>query len=201
VTSAEGNKWTGNILILFDPRQTSEQTLLSELASPVETIPAVATKQMPPARLPGPTEKEAQPQLVAPEGYITGAWGRLYKILGWSSVGMAFVGAATPGIPTVPFALLAGYFFVRSSPAANAWLRQSSSLGPILRDWEERRGVTRSTKGTAFALMAGGLVFTLLAGLPPTVVVSILALELVGVVVILRLPVVEHSAAKEALPS
>jgi uncharacterized membrane protein YbaN (DUF454 family) len=68
-----------------------------------------------------------------------------------------------------------------------------------LRDWEEHRGVRRSTKWTALALMGAGLVFTLLTGLPLEVVASILALEAIGLVVVLRLPVVE-SAPPAAAP-
>jgi uncharacterized membrane protein YbaN (DUF454 family) len=201
VTSAEAGQWTGNILILFDSRQTSEKALLAELQTPIEIIPAVARPRMPTALFTAPAKQDAQPaHLAAPEVYVTGTWGRVYKALGWSSVGMAFVGAATPGIPTVPFALLAGYFFVRSSPAANAWLHRSQWFGPMLRDWEEHGGVTRSVKVTAFALMGAGLVFTLLAGLPTAVVASIVTLEAIGVAVVVSLPVVERPVASEPLP-
>jgi uncharacterized protein len=197
VSCADASRWTGNILILFDPKQTSEKALLDELRAIIATPAASA----PPAAMTAVVANDPLPPPAVSEAYLTGAWGRLYNLLGWSSVGMAFVGAATPGIPTVPFALLAGYFFVRSSPAANEWLQHSKLLGPIMRNWEEHRGVTRSLKVTAFALMGAGLAFSVLAGLPAAVLASIVVLELIGILVVARLPVVELAPANEALPA
>jgi uncharacterized membrane protein YbaN (DUF454 family) len=189
VTRAEANGTTGNLLILFDPRQTSALALLAELQAPGVVPPAV----VPPSP---PASRPARPGV-----YVTGARARLYQALGWASVGMAGVGAALPGIPTVPFVLLAGYFFVRSSPAAHAWLLDSRWFGPILRDWEERRAVRRSVKYTAVGLMAVGGVVTWLLGLPRPVVASILALDLVGLVVVLRLPEVAPSVPTSGAPA
>jgi uncharacterized membrane protein YbaN (DUF454 family) len=130
---------------------------------------------------------------VLPAGYVTGPTRSLYHVLGWSSVGLAVVGAVTPGIPTAPFVIVAGYFFIRSSPRAHDWLLRSRWFGSFLRDWEEHRGVKRSVKYTAVGLMGAGLVFTWLLNPPPAVLASILALEAIGLVVVLRLPVVESS--------
>jgi uncharacterized membrane protein YbaN (DUF454 family) len=177
VTSAEASELTGNILILYDHRQTSEKALLDELQAP----PAVA----PPGELP-PVEPADQP---------TGMYRRLYQALGWSSVGIGGVGAVTPGLPTVPFLILAGYFFVRSSPQAHDWLLRSSWFGPSLRDWEEHHGVRRSVKYTAVGVMGAGLAVTWLLGLPAAVIAAILALEVVGLVTILRIPEIEPSGA------
>jgi uncharacterized membrane protein YbaN (DUF454 family) len=198
VTSAEANDWTGNILIRFNPRQTNAKALLAELESPVDA-PAI----LPPTKASAvpllPTvRQDAGPHPGRPAVYVTGRRARLYKALGWSSVGMAVVGAIMPGIPTAPFVILASYFFIRSSPAAHAWLWRSRWFGPILRDWEERRGVKRSVKYTAVGLMAAGVAVTLLLGLPAPVVATILALELVGLVIVLRLPEVEPATPSPA---
>jgi hypothetical protein len=120
VTHAEARAITGNVLILFDLRQTTEQTLLAKLPSalselPLDSLPEVlaqgvdTTAVLPVEVLDGP---------IAPVAYMTGAGRVVYQALGWSSVGMAVVGAITPGIPTAPFVVLAGYFFIRSSPEA-----------------------------------------------------------------------------------
>jgi uncharacterized membrane protein YbaN (DUF454 family) len=107
---------------------------------------------------------------------------------------MAVVGAILPGVPTAPFVLLAGYFFVRSSPPAHAWLMRSRWFGPFLRDWEERHGVRRSVKYTAVGLIAVGATVTWLLGLPAVLLAVILAVEFVGLIVVLRLRVVEEPA-------
>ena len=126
-----------------------------------------------------------------PTGYVTGFRRRLYRIFGWASLGMAVVGAVTPGIPAVPFVLLGSYFFIRSSPKTHAWLLRSRYFGGILRDWEERRGVSQSVKLTALALIGIGVVFTVLTNLPLELVAAILAMEAIGMIIVLRLRVVE----------
>jgi uncharacterized protein len=187
VKSATSNTLTENILILFDPQQSNEQTLLDELRGLSATLPVV---------LPGPDVSRAivlSP--TEPGGYATGMSARLYKVLGWSSVGMAVVGAVTPGIPTVPFVILAGYCFIRSSPQAHEWLRRSEWFGPSLRDWEEHHAIKRSVKYAAVGLMAAGLGVATLIGFPPILLAVIAALEAIGLVVVLRLPVVESPSS------
>jgi uncharacterized membrane protein YbaN (DUF454 family) len=196
VKSVEASELTGNILILYHPRQTNEQTLLTELstlgADEPPPVPARRAVTRPAASAPRPAAPVLRVEPTPANGYVTGPTQSLYKVLGWSSVGLAVVGAVTPGIPTAPFVLVAGYFFIRSSPAAHEWLLRSRWFGPFLRDWEERRGVKRSVKYAAVGLMGAGLVFTWLVGLPPAVLASILALEAVGLVIVLRLPVVDE---------
>jgi uncharacterized membrane protein YbaN (DUF454 family) len=189
VTSAVASELTGNILIQFHPRQTSEQKLLAELRSlSLPAPPYVPARVEPPPLDPGPA---------APPGYVTGTRRRVYRALGWSSVGLAVVGAATPGIPTVPFVILAGYFFIRSSPQAHDWLLRSEWFGPMLHDWEERHVVKRSVKYTAVGLMAAGLAAAWLLGVPTGILAAIAALETIGLVVIIRLPVAETAATAQ----
>jgi uncharacterized membrane protein YbaN (DUF454 family) len=201
VTSAEANYLTGNILILFNPQQTSAKMLLAELhALCAPLLPAVVTKDVSEPSASTALVLQDDPIAAQPEGYVTGVRARVYKALGWASVGMAGVGAATPGIPTVPFVVLASYFFVRSSPEAHAWLLRSRWFGQILRDWEEHRGIRRGVKNTALGLMGAGLVISSLIGLPTVVFASIVALEAVGVAIVLRLPVIEDESSPAPAP-
>jgi uncharacterized membrane protein YbaN (DUF454 family) len=89
--------------------------------------------------------------------------------------------------------ILAGYFFIRSSPAAHNWLSRSRWFGTILRDWEEHHGVSRATKAAALGLIAVGAVVTALIGLPMPLTISIFAMQFVGAVIVLRLPGVAPS--------
>jgi uncharacterized membrane protein YbaN (DUF454 family) len=189
VTRAEISPLTGNILILFEPGQTTADTLLEQLP----TVRLGPPTPAPPVALAEGTAEAPPPDFV----YKTGLARWLYQALGWASVGMAFVGAATPGIPTAPFVILAGYFFIRSSPEAHQWLRNSRWFGWLLRDWERYRGVRRSVRNLAVGLIAAGMVFTLLLGLPRLLTAAILTLQVIGIAIVLSLRVIDPETPSE----
>jgi uncharacterized membrane protein YbaN (DUF454 family) len=199
VFSAVASELTGNLLILYHPRQINEKALLGELQPfCAESAPAALPPAPRAAAVSVPRESDHRDNgavVGSPADVVTGPLAGVYKALGWSSVGLAVVGAITPGIPTVPFLVVAAYFFIRSSPAAHEWLIHSRWFGPMLREWEEQRGVRRSVKYSAVGLIALGLVFTWLIGLPTAVMASIMALEAIGLVLVLRLPVIEPAPA------
>jgi uncharacterized membrane protein YbaN (DUF454 family) len=198
VTHAEASPITKNLLILFAPQQTSMHAILDALPGlPLEESWAPATDFSPqPLAL-----KDPMALLSAePHAYMTGTGRVLYQVLGWSSVGMAVVGAIVPGIPTAPFVVLAGYFFIRSSPEAHQWLRESRWFGPILRDWEEHRAIRRSLRNAAVGLILFSMGFTALLGLPTALTASIITLQLVGLAIVMSLPVVEASMEPGLVP-
>jgi uncharacterized membrane protein YbaN (DUF454 family) len=184
VTEVEANPLTGNLLIRFEPRQTS-------LAELLDALPAV--RVLPPVPV-------LCGDLVEPSGpvYVTGMGRWVYTGLGWTSVGMAVVGAIMPGIPTAPFVILAGYFFIRSSPEAHAWLRQSRWFGPLLRDWEEHHAVRRSLRNTALALIGGSAVLTSLLPFALPLKLTILGLQAIGFGLVLQVRVIDHPAVSPA---
>ena len=77
----------------------------------------------------------------------------LYVSAGLVCVGLAYLGAILPGLPTTPWVLLAGYCFSRSSPRLERWLKNSPVFGRLLRDWEEHRGIRRPVKVFAVCLI------------------------------------------------
>lgn len=84
----------------------------------------------------------------------------LYLTGGIISVGLGAVGAFLPLMPTVPFLLLAAYCFARSNPAWEAKLLDHPHWGPQLRDWRDRRAISRRAKTAAIVAMTIGAVFT-----------------------------------------
>lgn len=68
-------------------------------------------------------------------------------------MGLGVVGIFLPILPTTPFILLAAWCFLKSSPKAHAWLYQHRLLGPPLRNWEERKAISRPTKKLALSMM------------------------------------------------
>ncbi len=203
VKHAEANPLTGNVLILFESPQTSEPTLIQSLSILRLEPSSVAPSSVAPAPIPAVesslTLVEADPHPAQGETvYMTGVGRVIYKALGWTSVGLAVIGAITPGIPTAPFVILAGYFFIRSSPEAHEWLRRSRWFGGILRDWEAHHGVRRSIRNVAVALIGGSMILTLLMGLPAALTITIVACQVIGLAFVLRLKVVEPVALEPA---
>jgi uncharacterized membrane protein YbaN (DUF454 family) len=203
VKFADRSLLTGNLLILYKPWQIYEERLLAELApfsssGNVEPPAKPLSVATPAHHDPNSSEIVIHQDDLTPTRrnvYVAGLRRHLYVTFGWASVGMAVVGAITPGIPTVPFVVLASYFFIRSSPVAHEWLLRSRWFGQILRDWEERRGVRPAVKYTALGLIVVSLVVTLVIGFPVIVIALILALEMIGLTIVWRLPVIESRPA------
>jgi len=69
-------------------------------------------------------------------------------------VGLGTVGAFLPLLPTVPFLLLAVFCFARGNPAWEQRLLDHPRYGPPLRQWRERRAISRRAKKAALSAMA-----------------------------------------------
>jgi len=85
---------------------------------------------------------------------------QLYLAGGVISVGLGAIGAFLPILPTVPFLLLATFCFARSNPAWEQRLLDHPRYGPPLRQWRERRAISRKAKQGALIAMATGIVLT-----------------------------------------
>jgi hypothetical protein len=84
----------------------------------------------------------------------------IYKALGFTALGLGAIGAALPIMPTVPFLLLAVFFFARSSPELEQKILDHPHWGPQVLDWRERRAISRPSKVMAIGAMSVGAVFT-----------------------------------------
>ena len=85
---------------------------------------------------------------------------RLYLAGGVVAVGLGAIGAFLPILPTVPFLLLAVYCFARSNPEWEQRILDHPQWGPQVRDWRERRAISRRSKTLAIGAMTLGAVFT-----------------------------------------
>lgn len=78
----------------------------------------------------------------------------LYLCLGFASVALGAAGIVLPLLPTVPFMLLAAFFFARSSPRLEAWIVEHRRFGPHVRAWRERGAISPAGKRAAFIAFA-----------------------------------------------
>ena len=69
------------------------------------------------------------------------------------SLGVACVGLVTPGLPSTEFVLLSAWAAARSSPRLHAWLLNHRLFGPMLRNWQDGRKISRRAKWAASASM------------------------------------------------
>jgi uncharacterized membrane protein YbaN (DUF454 family) len=95
---------------------------------------------------------ENLPPTVAPP-LARGLRRQLYLAAGLVLVGIGFLGLFLPVLPTTPFLLLASFCFARSSPRLEAWLRRTPYFGPLIRDWDEHRGVRPWVKAQAITVV------------------------------------------------
>ncbi|MCC6504268.1 MAG: YbaN family protein [Aquimonas sp.] len=77
----------------------------------------------------------------------------LWLSLALLALGLGIVGIFVPGLPTVPFVLLASFFAARGSHRLHAWLHRHPAFGPMIRDWEREGSVSRRAKRIALASM------------------------------------------------
>lgn len=91
----------------------------------------------------------------------------LWWLLAYASLGLGLVGLVLPGLPTVPFVLLAAYAAARGSQRLRARLLSHRQFGPAIRDWEARGAVSRRAKRLATAMMAASAAIMFLTAPEP----------------------------------
>ena len=82
----------------------------------------------------------------------------LWKVLGFLSLGMAYIGLITPGIPYSCFVVFAAYCFAKGSPKMHAWLYNHKIFGPFLTNWGEKRVFPTKMKYFMLAMMSTSLI-------------------------------------------
>jgi uncharacterized membrane protein YbaN (DUF454 family) len=78
----------------------------------------------------------------------------LWRLLAVTFLLLGLIGVLLPGLPTVPFLLLAAWAGSRGWPQLEAYLLNHPVYGASIRNWRERRAVPRRAKWTATIVMA-----------------------------------------------
>jgi uncharacterized protein len=102
---------------------------------------------------------------------------------------LGLIGVVLPGLPTTPFILLAAACYAKASPRLHGWLLRHRFLGPMVRDWETHRSLTRRSKTVAQVSMV------VMVGLSawglqdrPVVLAIVLTAAAIGVLVVSSIP-------------
>ncbi|WP_171097415.1 YbaN family protein [Ruegeria sp. HKCCD7255] len=106
----------------------------------------------------------------------------LWAALGLLCVALAMIGVVLPLLPTVPFLLLAAFFFARSSTRLHNWLITHKTFGPMIADWQQSGAIRPAAKKAATLSVAAVFGFSVLLSVP-TLVLVIQAITLAGVMI------------------
>ena len=96
----------------------------------------------------------------------------LWNILGFCSLGMAYIGVITPGIPYSPFVVFSAYCFAKSSPRMHAWLYNHKIFGPFLTNWTYKRVFPLKLKFFMIAMMSSSLIIMYFTHVPERGIIS-----------------------------
>lgn len=84
----------------------------------------------------------------------------LWYIAGMISLGLAYIGFVTPGIPFSIFLVFAAYCFSKSSDRMHKWIYNHKHFGPFLTNWTEKKVFPTKMKWMMVAVMASTVAFT-----------------------------------------
>ena len=90
----------------------------------------------------------------------------LWTTIGLLSLGMAYIGVVTPGIPYSPFVVFAAYCFSKGSERLHKWIYNHKLFGPFLTNWGEKRVFPQKMKYFMLGMMSLSLVLMTLGSVP-----------------------------------
>jgi len=89
-----------------------------------------------------------------------------WNTLGFLSLGMAYIGVITPGIPYSIFVVFAAYCFSKGSERMHRWIMNHKLFGPFLTNWGEKRVFPNKMKYFMLAMMTSSLAIMWLTNVP-----------------------------------
>lgn len=96
----------------------------------------------------------------------------LWKVLGFLSLGMAYLGVITPGLPYSIFVVFAAYCFGKGSPTMHKWIYNHKLFGPFLINWETKRVFPTKMKFFMIFMMSTSLCIMFFTGVKPIGIIS-----------------------------
>lgn len=95
-----------------------------------------------------------------------------WNVLGFASLGMAYVGVVTPGVPYSPFVVFAAYCFSKGSERMHRWLYNHKIFGPFLTNWNTKRVFPTKMKFFMLFMMSTSLCIMYFTGVKTVGIIS-----------------------------
>ena len=101
----------------------------------------------------------------------------IYIIIGLIATGLGFIGAFLPGLPTVPFLLLASFCFAKGSRRFDRWFKSTKLYKNHLEDFEKNRSMSLKTKIILLLFSSAMMLFPIIRFSNPYIRGTIVLLE------------------------
>lgn len=102
----------------------------------------------------------------------------IYIIIGLIATGLGFIGAFLPGLPTVPFLLLASFCFAKGSRRFDRWFKSTKLYKNHLEDFEKNRSMSLKTKITLLLFSSAMMLFPIIRFSNPYIRGTLVLLEI-----------------------
>ncbi len=116
-----------------------------------------------------------------------------YRALAMLSLALALVGVVLPGLPTVPFVLLAAFAAARGWPRLEHYLLGHPTFGRFIQQWRAAGVVPRTAKYAASGMMLASLCVLWLSLLPLLFKAAVTLLLLLVAIWLWRRPEISSS--------
>ena len=101
----------------------------------------------------------------------------IYIIIGLIATGLGFIGTFLPGLPTVPFLLLASFCFAKGSRRFDRWFKSTKLYKNHLEDFEKNRSMSLKTKITLLLFSSAMMLFPIIRFSNPYIRGTLVLLE------------------------
>jgi uncharacterized protein len=95
-----------------------------------------------------------------------------WNIVGFISLGLAYVGVVTPGMPYSIFVVFAAYCFSKGSERMHRWIYNHKLFGPFLTNWGEKRVFPQKMRYLMLGMMTLSLCIMYFTGVKPVGILS-----------------------------
>jgi len=95
-----------------------------------------------------------------------------WNILGFLSLGLAYIGVVTPGFPYSIWVVAAAYCFSKGSERMHRWIYNHKIFGPFLTNWNERRVFPQKMRYLMLGMMSLSLILMWTGGVKPIGIIS-----------------------------